>query len=149
MALQTALILPDICGALQDDGEASGEKYRNWVRDNFCIKNIYIKPDEMYRLRCAVLHQNRSTHEKIKYNQIIFTTPECNVHVHACHLGDALSLDIESFCNEMIESVESWLKEYAADTNFLQNEKLCLKLHPNGILPYISGVPVYGIEECC
>jgi hypothetical protein len=44
----------------------------------------------------------------------------------------------------MTESVRNWYHANAADPNVKANIERLVRLHPNGIAPYVHGMPVIG-----
>jgi hypothetical protein len=59
LALFGILAVPDICGALDsDNGRASGPKYKDWLRAH--VPEHAARADEIYGLRCSLLHQGRA-----------------------------------------------------------------------------------------
>ena len=84
-ALATALTLPDICGKVEFPNEYSRERYTKWfdkyVRDQFTavatklpeeleVKYQWLRADECYALRCAVLHSGDYKPEKVELSKI-------------------------------------------------------------------------------
>lgn len=58
--LHVVVCLPDICAALQsDDGRTSSKRYKDWCREYYPDPSL--TPDEVYGIRCKVLHEGRSS----------------------------------------------------------------------------------------
>jgi hypothetical protein len=166
LSLYTSLTVPDIAGALSsENGEASGAKYaawfEQWVRPRFfetVLASVpaehrhYIKPMESpltgeacYRFRCSLLHQGSSQHPKSPFSRIIFIEPGATTNVvHYGQLNDALCIDLNLFCREMIAGARLWLKQAEQDANYLKNYQQFARRHASGLAPYIGGVPVVG-----
>jgi hypothetical protein len=51
-------------------------------------------------------------------------------------------IDIRLFCNDIIAGVENWLSEAEGTELYKENYNRFMKRHPNGLRPYIVGVPV-------
>lgn len=143
IALQSTLTLPDICGALSSrDGEATKSKYISWYNKYFNNKT-YLTAQDCYFFRCANVHQAKVIHKNLKYSRILFIEPQTvAITMHNCILENALCIDINIFCREMISSVRIWLQTVKNDLNFKSNYKSLIKRYPNGLSPYIKGVPV-------
>jgi len=62
----------------------------------------------------------------------------CNV------FNNALNLDIPMFCEDMIDGVEAWFALKKTDENVQRNLANLVQLHPNGLSPYLPGVPAVG-----
>jgi hypothetical protein len=77
--------------------------------------------------------------------RIIFIEPGATTNViHYGQLNNALCIDLNLFCVEMIAGARMWLKSATHDTNYNRNYQRFARRHPDGLSPYISGVPVIG-----
>lgn len=166
LSLYTTLTVPDIAGALSsDNGEASGAKYaawfEHWVRPRFLETVLASLPpehrryveamdnpltgDACYRFRCSLLHQGSSQHPKSPFSRIIFIEPGATSNVvHYGRLNDALCIDLNLFCREMIAGARLWLAQVDQDANYARNYESFARRYPEGLAPYIVGVPVVG-----
>ncbi len=165
LSLYTALTIPDIAGALgSDNGIASGPKYafwfEQWVRPRFLetvLDSIppehrqHVKMDnpltgeDCYHFRCSLLHQGSSQHPKSQFSRIMFIEPSATTNiVHYGQLNDALCIDLNLFCREVISGARLWLKQAEQEDNFIKNYERFVRRYPNGLTPYIVGVPVVG-----
>ena len=164
LSLYTALTVPDIAGALSsDNGEATGPKYarwfEDWVRPRFFETVLaslppehrqHIEPmvnplsgDACYRFRCSLLHQGSSQHPKSPFKRIMFIEPGAtNTIFHYGVLDGALCIDLNLFCREMIAGTRIWLMQAEHDANYIKNYESFVRRHPDGLPPYIGGVPV-------
>ena len=157
LSLFITLCIPDICGALESEkGEANREKLKNWINNNL----VPYRPDKygerftsdhIYQFRCAMLHQGRTKHVSSEYLRILFFEPgiETGIHgLHCCIVGSdsrfkSLLIDIDQFCNDMIESAKVWINKNKMNKNYLENYKKLIRRYPNGVKPVI-GYPVIG-----
>jgi len=145
--LVLTLMLPDVCGALESrDGKASRERYKAWF--NTWVGRKYppdtLNADEMYYLRCGVAHQGRFKHPAMQYQRIFFTLrPGGNVF-HCNVFNNALNLDIPMFCKDVIDGVEEWFALKKTDKNVQRNLANLVQFHPNGLAPFLTGVPAVG-----
>lgn len=172
LTLFTALTIPDIAGALDaPDGLANGQRYtswyENWVRPQFAeatlaslpsslppdqreyIKKELQKPlmdgEACYRFRCSLLHQGTTQHPKSAFSRIIFIEPHTTTNkIHNCIINDALCIDLMLFCSEVIAGARAWLSQAENTELFKANYEKFVCRHPNGLTPYIAGVPVVG-----
>lgn len=166
LSLFGSLAIPDIAGALDsDDGQASGERYKawyeEWARPRFREKVLERIPpearryigelenpltgDACYRFRCSLLHQGSSQHPKSPFSRIIFIEPGTTSNVvHYGVLNDALCIDLNSFCIEMISGAKLWLEKVEKTERYQANYANFARRHPEGLKPYIAGVPVVG-----
>tara|TARA_B110000967_G_C18632141_1_gene434181 strand:- start:145 stop:699 length:555 start_codon:yes stop_codon:yes gene_type:complete len=166
ISLFTALTLPDIAGAMDsENGLSTGAKfkawYEEWARPRFAELLLETVPEQepkyvsqmenpldgesCYLFRCSLLHQGRTVHPKNQYSRIIFIEPGSTTSViHYGIMNDALCIDLESFCKEMIMGVKKWLDNVEDTELFKKNYENFVKRHPTGLSPFISGVPVIG-----
>lgn len=142
VSIAMALSLPDMCAALESaDGQTTGPKYRAWYNTWLAAKFNNITAEDMYRLRCGVVHQGRFGHPRMQYSRIIFTLPGPN-HFHNNIFDDALNLDARTFCLDILSVVKAWYDAHAADQIVAENSSKLLQYRPNGLLPYMFGVAV-------
>ena len=144
MALQSALTLPDICGALQSsNGIAKKQKYVRWY-------NKYAKEsdsnslsgEDCYYFRCSCVHQGSTQSSDSSYKRILFLIPNSQIVMHNNIIDDVLNIDIKIFCSNIISSVRTWEQKIKDEPNFIRNYDKLLKVYPNGLPPYIVGFPV-------
>lgn len=139
LALNGALVLPDICGALNaPDGVARGAHYREWF-------NTYISPDypkldaqDCWELRCGLLHQGLATTGN--YERILFTAPPAMFHNNT--LNGGLNLDIGTFCEDLVSAAERWYHVSRELEPVKTNAQRMMRWYPNGLPRYIDGYPV-------
>lgn len=144
LALGTALCIPDICAALESsDGKTSGRRYKDWY-NRYVGKKLMLTADDCYYLRCSYLHQGSTQHEKSQYEKVIFVEPNPFGVFHNNVIEGALNIDIIVFCEDLIESASDWLEDIKENPNFIQNHEKSFKRYPDGLSPYIVGLPVYG-----
>jgi hypothetical protein len=112
LAIMLCLALPDICAALEaSNGETSKKQYEAWFDKWLAPKyGEYMKAEDMYRLRCGVLHQGKMGHPGLRYNRVAFALP---LLVHKNLLPnrknpEILNLSIGLFCKDVVDSVKAW-----------------------------------------
>lgn len=165
LSLFGALAVPDIAGALEsDDGVASGERYKAWyerwarpqfpkmlkaslrpeVRDHVNVENP-LTGDLCYRFRCSLLHQGTTQHPRSRYSRIIFVEPGAITGtMHYNIMNDALNIDVGLFCREIVVGARDWLVACEGTERFKTNYDKFARRYPQGLAPYIVGVPVIG-----
>lgn len=142
LALSGIVALPDICAAVQSqNGETTGSKYKNWVRTYLADKYPRLDPDELYKMRCSLLHQGTSS--TFKYSRLIFVAPESIVQIHNGLIENGnesvLILDLPTFCSDVIASVETWRAAVETTANYQRNMDKLMRWRPEGIEPFIAG----------
>lgn len=148
VALQSTITLPDICGALQsNDGIAKDSKYAKWfnkyMKDKTCLT-----AHECYKFRCCLLHQGISYRNDKAIKRVIFVYPNSCLKIDNSNFittnNEALCIDLVTFCSNMISAVRQWEKDMEGNANYLKNYQHLINYHPNGISPFIVGIPVIG-----
>lgn len=144
LSLSLTLCIPDICAGLESvDGKTNGEKYKDWY-NKYMNGKLFMSADDCYYFRCSFLHQGSTRHEKSKFKKIIFVEPTSSNNIfHNNVLGDALNIDIVIFCNEMISAGRKWYEDVKDSDNYKRNYEKSFKRYPNGLAPYIVGIPIY------
>jgi len=147
LSLFVALTIPGICGAMaSEDGLATGDKYKNWFDQYVAPKyHVFLTAEDCYLFRCSVLHQGTTQHPRSGYSRIVFVEPSVTKSVLHCNiLNDALNIDVRVFCNDIIEGAKLWLQQNEQTEIYRKNCDKFSRRYPNGLSPYIVGVPVIG-----
>lgn len=144
LALLGSLVIPDICGALgSEDGRALREKYIEWFKKYAANICPFLSGEDCYYLRCSLLHQGSSQHERSGYSRVLFVEPTATTNVFHCNvLNDALNIDVRIFCLGMVAAAHRWLGEVEGTELFKRNMRKFMQRYPNGLATYIVGVPV-------
>ena len=154
LALMSALAIPDVAGALgAENGRATGERYATWyekwarprLAENRGRENP-LSGQSCYGFRCALLHQGRSQRQNDPYSNIMFIEPgHPNYSIHYCLIGDnALLIQLDEFVEEVLQGCELWLASVEGTDPFENNYSLFARRRPQGLTPYVVGVPVIG-----
>lgn len=150
LCLYTTLTLPDIAGAIDStDGNAKRAKYEAWYNKHVLPQFSDLTAEECYSFRCRALHQGRSEphNPSSAYNGIGFIEPGIggpNLSVHKMIIGGEPGpriIDIVKFIEAVLTAFEEWLKSSNGSEPFDTNYSHCIQKHPNGLKPYIDGVP--------
>ena len=142
-AINTCLIIPDICSALQSsNGRTNGKKYSNWYNTyvSFKYKNN-LRGTEVYKLRCASVHQGKYNENYENYEKIIFQ-PSGQIIMNNCIANNCLILNIEIFVKDFINSYYEWKIEMKENPFYEKNIKQSFKYNPLGVSPYVVGTPI-------
>jgi len=145
VSLFSVLAIPDICGAIgSENGEASAEKYKAWFDKCIAPKyNNFLNGDDCYYFRCSLLHQGSSQHIKGNYRRVLFIEPSATTNIlHNNIMNDALNINVTIFCNDFISGAEKWIEENENSDLYKKNYDKFMRRYPNGLPPYIVGVPV-------
>lgn len=150
LALVAALLLPDVCGALESpDGQASGSKYKSWVEKWMSPKYgdasaTSLSGDTCWYYRCSLLHQNRAHHPRLEFVRVAFLEPNDSITMHDCVINNVLVIDIPTFCQDMADAVSEWLATVQANPVFNQNLQHGLQRFPSEVVGLGSSLFVYA-----
>lgn len=162
LAIAVSLSLPDICACLEFDPNnpqwANKDTYALWADTNINFKTV--SGEDLYRLRCGVLHFGNFEHRKSAFDRVIFIGPESRIKSHdvvitvdpntviggipATQLrvaGKILHMDVELFCKAITEAVKAWSIAKANDPYVRQNLPRLIRYRPEGLPPFSIGVP--------
>jgi hypothetical protein len=167
LAVVSSLALPDICSALEHaDGRAKQERYKDWYTAWLQASFPELTPEDMYCLRCGVVHQGTVVGKSgTQYSRIVFHVPNPRaMHINAnvsqpspLAMFDSpgaeafagrgavfplLTLDARDFCRDIVSAVRRWCAAKQNDPIVKANLPLVVELRPNGFPPHIEGVPV-------
>lgn len=145
LSLFSALAIPDLCGAMSsDNGEASPEKYKAWF-DKYVAPQYsgFLSGEDCYLFRCSLLHQGSSQHPGSGYKRVLFIEPYASTNIfHNNIMSDALNIDVKIFCDDIVSGAQEWLNENEETELYKKNHDKFMRRYPNGLPPYIIGVPV-------
>jgi hypothetical protein len=150
LALLGALCIPDTCASLEaPDGKTTGARYQAWFDKH--LGHIYHLPglsgESCYQFRCALLHQGttQAPNPAKGFTRVIFLVPGTStVLMHRNMMNDAYNLDLVAFCNDVVNAARAWQQTAVGTQPYERNAEKSISLHPNGLAPYIVGVPVIG-----
>lgn len=147
LSLFAALAIPDICGAVDsEDGQASKENYINWF-DKYVAPRCqdFFNGVDCYYFYCSLLHQGSAVPSRGKFSRILFVEPTAiDSDLHCQVVEGALVLDVRIFCQEVIKGAEKWLEEKENTELFKANMAKFIRRYPEGLPPYVTGMPVIG-----
>jgi hypothetical protein len=144
-AVIMALTLPDVCAALEsEDARTTKQRYMAWYRANIGAAYGFMTDEDCYSLRCGVVHQGRFGGHGMRYGRVVFTMPipERNIVIHNNVMNDALNLDANVFCRDLIAAVRRWFAAHSQEANVQANLPNLVQLREDGLAPYIVGLPV-------
>lgn len=148
LSLMSALTIPDICGGIDSaNGEASRSSYVNWFDNHLPVYGSTFDGKECYYLRCKLLHQGITTHDKSKYERITFHSNRDNngCMYHRCTMKVAqtgatvLMLSFEDFVSDIIEAAIKWYQKHPNKRRIDETFGAML-----GYSNYIRGMIVYS-----
>lgn len=143
IAVGMAVGLPAICASLStENGRSQGLEYKDWCAANLTGPDFsYITPDDLYSMRCGVLHQGRYGDMQHNVARVVFSLPG-GVTFTNCKMGDAYVYSVVEFCKNMCDAAYRWYESNKHDPIIEANSKRMMQYYPEGLAPYISGMPV-------
>lgn len=146
LALTMTFALPDICVSLSSqDGRSTGARYVEWCQNNLDDRFSFVTGEDLYSMRCGVLHNGRLGELKHSVARVLFTLPSTNGGVYENNLiEDAYFYGAVELCRNFADVVRAWYYKNANDPIVKANLPRMMQYHPNGIPPYVVGVPVLG-----
>ncbi len=157
-AIAISLSVPDVCSALEcDPGKiwTTPEKYKNWFDLHVAQSFKTLTSDDCYRLRCGVLHQGNFGHPKSRYDRVVFLAPNKSFRLSGDILvtsapgvnfgsvqGKVLQIEALWFCQQFISAARNWAETKRQDPNVQTNLPNLVRFRPEGLSPYIVGVPL-------
>lgn len=148
LALAGALVIPDICSALEaPDGESKGYRYRAWFDEHAApLHNVgepMLDGKTCWKFRCSFLHQGTTQDSSSSYSRIMFIEPGATTStVKTSVMDDALVIDVREFCLDMVSAALSWRRSVSGTDPYETNLKSFVTRYPGGLAPYMVGVPV-------
>ena len=145
VALGMASALPAICASLAaTDGRADGREYKAWCAANLSGPEFsFVTPEDLYSIRCGVLHQGRFGDLQHNVARVIFAPPG-GASFTNCRLGDAYVYGVVEFCGNLCDAALRWYEANKDDPVVEANSKRMMQYYPAGLAPYIVGIPVIG-----
>lgn len=122
-ALSVALLLPDICGRIENPKLGSQRRYREWFDAWLGPKysagagdrrRSLLSGGDCYALRCALTHEGRDNISEQGAQEVLssfrFNTPYALINMHRNQLNGVLQLQVDIFALDICAAVEEWLK---------------------------------------
>jgi hypothetical protein len=143
VAIGMASAVPDICAALaSEDGRSTKERYGDWCNAYLIGRNFgVVTAEDLYSIRCGVLHQGRFGDLRNNVERVIFTPPG-NISFKDCRIEDAYVYGVVEFCENICAAAREWYDRHCTDPIIKQNSARMMRYHAKGLAPYISGVEV-------
>jgi hypothetical protein len=120
-ALSLALMIPDICGSLEDPGPGKSQEryerwFKRWAEPKF--SPTFVSAAECYQLRCSLIHSGSAEIQRFPSKFVFFddTSPSNVAQVTISQVepggkvvpGKATVLRISYFCKTIYQAAEEW-----------------------------------------
>lgn len=135
--------LPAICASLEaDDGRSAGKEYKAWCAANLIGPAFsFVTPEDLYSIRCGVLHQGRFGDLQHNVARVVFTPPG-GASFTNCQFNDAYVYGVVEFCKNMCDAAFQWYETNRKKPTVEENSKRMMQYYPQGLAPYVVGIPV-------
>lgn len=150
-ALAAVLIVPDACGAVEFPTQRNGERYANWYDANveqFTFTELS-SGELVWKIRNAMLHEAGMQFGAYGFDRVLFTVPAKTGNVFdqgrikpTVDAPTTLNLDLQLFVSRIRRGAESWIASIIEDTEKHSRLDRMLQLRPNGLAPYMVGMPL-------
>jgi len=143
IAIGMAVALPAICASLaMENGRSQGKEYKDWCAANLTGPEFsFVTPDDLYSMRCGVLHQGRYGDLQHNVARVVFAPPN-GASFTNCKFDDAYIYGVVEFCKNLCDAAFKWHEANKADPIVVANSKRMMQYYPEGLAPYIIGMPV-------
>lgn len=144
LAVAMTVALPDICVSLQSaDGRTKSQRYKAWCEANLPREKFsFVTADDLYSMRCGVLHNGRFGDLQHNVARVIFALPGGRATFVNCQMDDAYVYSIVDFCRIFTEAVRAWFERHKTDPVIAANLPRLMQYREGGISPYILGPTV-------
>ena len=131
VALFACLTMPDICGRIEFPSlSLSSERYILWFNKYLLKKytskvgaeqkeHVFLSGEDCYALRCSFLHEGSTniTRQRIQkaLDDFHFNIPSKKKLVHCNQVNSTLQLQVDIFCNDVIDAIKKWLDDINDD----------------------------------
>jgi hypothetical protein len=158
VALSTALTLPDVCGRLIEPEEKSSERrysnwFKQWMEPTYTVdlpgepETIFLSGGDCYALRCSYLHEGGADITAQRARKALddfhfISPPPPGWELHRNKMGRTLQLQVDIFCSEIADAVDSWANSVAEDQIIQERMKSLLVIHTSvpGLFNYDWGL---------
>lgn len=150
LAISMCVTLPDICVSLASpngrndgNGKRGNENYKDWCREHLGKKFAALSPEDLYSLRCGVLHNGRFGDLKgTTHGRVIFCPAGSEITFVDCSVNDAYFYSVVDFCKNFTDAVFAWLEKHRSDATIQANLDRLIQYRQHGLAPYVNGLPI-------
>ena len=134
--LHLLVSLPDVCAALQDDnGRTSNVRYQAWCR--YFGTDPRFTPEDRYALRCAVLHQGKTTMDRGgQYRSYSILLPSTDLIVDLVSDFGGGRYNYGVHVDELISQTRTAIREWFADVQTDARRRQNVERHLPGLARY-------------
>jgi hypothetical protein len=144
LAVAMTVALPDICASMEDpNGRTTGNQYKAWCAANLPEDQFsFVTPDDLWSMRCGVLHNGRFGDMKHSVARVIFVPPGQGMGLTNCKANDAYLYGVVEFCEAFTKAVYRWMEANRENPIVKANAGRMMQYRVGGFAPYIVGPTV-------
>jgi hypothetical protein len=154
-ALSVALMIPDICGSLEDPGPGKSKTrflkwYTQWAQPKFTLiigigsRTTFITADDCYQLRCSLIHSGTAEIEVGKssvLDRFIFFDKSAGSHLNRVEnmrngQQNFVKLKADLFSETMFSAAEEWDEAVVSDAKIQAEKAKLLVIRSRGYLRF-------------
>jgi hypothetical protein len=145
IALSLALMLPDICGSIEDPGPGKSQAryeawYKKWLEPTY---KTFLTAADCFQLRCSYLHSGSTDVEEkqvVDIESLKFFDDTMKGHcnyvggnsINGVLQQTYLQLNAAQFCRDVFDAVDKWDSSVANDKTVQAEKKKLLFIHSAG-----------------
>lgn len=144
LAIAMTVTLPDVCVSLADPSDSErhrGRRYKRWCRENLGREFGYVTPEDLWSMRCGVLHSGRFGDMDHQVERVIFMLPGAATFQNV-RFNDVYYYSLVDFCRNFTAAVENWFESNKDDETVKANLPRLMQYRFGGFPPYVSGTTV-------
>ena len=136
LAVAMTVALPDICVSLASADGRSGDRkrYKDWCEANLGAEFAYVTADDLYSMRCGVLHTGRFGDLKHNVARVVFALPGAKGFTNS-KINDAYVYSVGSFCENFTKAVAAWFEKHKNDATVQANLPRLIAILPPRVFP--------------
>lgn len=155
-ALSLALMVPDICGSLEDPGPGKSKRrytewYTQWALPKFTSASprgeiaVFVSADDCYQLRCSLIHSGSAEIEQNKgslLDRFVFCDKSIGTHltlmrgnmVNGVLQDSVLQLKADKFSEAMYDAADEWDAASVGNVNIQSEKRKLLVIHSTEVI---------------
>lgn len=152
-ALSLALMMPEICGSLEDPGpNKSKKRYVSWcqkwlVPEMTSGEMVFLSAEDCYQLRCSVIHSGTADIEPSKVDvitRVMFFSEGPHMGLvtgnifNGVEIPSFLQMRVDKFAETMFALADEWDASVKGNEPIQLEKKRLLFIHPPGTV--VGGV---------
>lgn len=130
VAIGMAVSLPAICASLaKEDGRSQRDDYLAWCAENLSGPEFgFVTPNDLYSMRCGVLHQGRYGGLTHSVARVVFTVQG---GMTDCMANDAYLYSASEFCMNLCKAAGIWFEANKTNPIVAANIARMMQYYPD------------------